>query len=474
MTFFSITDGVCEGVASHRIEHDHTTDGAQLTAGWTFADGRLEVFGDRLGLIPLFYWRGGGRLVVSDSIAEVVARVPSPRLDAPAVAVFLQLGFHTGENTPFEGVKTLPPGGSLRWNGTFTLKHPELPPHEPFTGSWEQAATRYVVLFEAAIARRAQLGVGRLTVSGGRDSRHILLELLRQGYRPPVLITQDRPVNTDLEVGRLLAARAGIEHIAITPCRDSLDDELTKNRWNHYLADENAWYLQIAEHLSGPIFDGLAGGMLSGTDMFRADELTERLRSADPRASARALLAAIGSKLDVLNPKFRLRWSQGVAVDALATQIARHRNAPNPLTSFLFWNRTRREIALIPLCIAARHAPVRLPYLDPPLMAFLSSLPHPQFSGTGFHDFVIERTYPDFRDIPYGTKRKRRSSFRQALRQVAAGLRFGANPTFAKSEVAKTVLATLVTADARPVAGWLYRALPIIQACAELGIDPAR
>ena len=472
MTWISFDHGGWSGTPQHEIAHDETDDaGPSLVAGWRLRDRGLEVYADRLGLIPLFWHGDSQRIVVADDIAEVVARIPHPSFDAAAVAVFLQLGFYIAQDTPFSGVQVLAPGERVIWtDGRLSRTTPTLPIAQPYPGGWDDALPRYVKLFEQAVARRARRGVGRLTVSGGRDSRHLLLELLRQGHPPPAIITQERPVNNDLDIGRVLAEQAAIPHIALTPIRDGLREELLKNRSSHFLSDEHSWYLQIVPHLLGPLFDGIAGGMLSGTDMFQGDRLLAAMRERDPIDAARGVLAVLGSRLHMLADDYRRRWSRELAAEALARELVRHREAPNPVTSFLFWNRTRREIALIPLCIAAPRAPVRLAYLDADLMAFLFSLPHTRFSGTGFHSYVMERTYPAFAKVPYGEKRKRPRTLALALEETVAALRFGFAPLLERPRSAARVVQTLLSMDSTCISGWLYRVLPLIQASRELGV----
>jgi hypothetical protein len=472
MTWVALTLRGAEGTREHRVAHDDTADaGPTLTAGWRLEGDRLEAYGDRLGLIPLFWYCDAQRIVVADTLAELVQRLPQPRFDDAAVAAFLQLGFYLGEDTPFEGVKTMAPGGRIRWqHGCTQVEAPALPIRQRYGGTWDSALPRYVELFEYAVARRARLGVGRLPVSGGRDSRHLFLELLRQGTPPPAVLTQDRPVNNDFAIAQRLASRAGIPHIAIAPLRDGIAEELQKNRWNHYLSDENAWYVQIAPYLAGPLFDGLAGDALSGTDMFEADRLGTAMRKDSAAAAAQAMLDVVGSGLRFLGDALRARWSRDLATQRLALELERHMHAPNPTTSFLFWNRTRREIALIPLTIAAREVPIRLAYLDVALMDFLSSLPYPTFSGTGFHSYVIERTYPRFADVPYSEKRKAQPSLRGALKECGNALHFGICPAVSRRTLWRTSAKALLTGQPGRVAGWLYRILPLLQAARELGV----
>jgi hypothetical protein len=474
MTWIAIGPQGVAGSRCHALAHDDTWDaGPTLTAGWRMDGDRLEVHADRLGMIPLFCFHDDSRVVVADDIAELLAQVPRPRFDDAAVAVFLQLGFYVGDDTPFANIKVLAPGATLTWeHGKAGLDVPPLPFSEPFGGGWEEALPRFTELFEHAVSRRARLGVGRLTLSGGRDSRHLFLELLRQGTPPPAVITQDRPVHTDLDIARRLASRAGVPHIAVAPFRDGLAEELQKNRWNHYLSDENAWYLQIVSHLSGPLFDGLAGDILAGTNMFPWDRLSAAMSEKSPAGAANALLGVLGSGLYFLRAPFLKRWSREVAAERLAVELERHRHAAHPSSSFLFWNRTRREIALIPLCIAGRHVPVRLAYLDPPLMAFLSSLPHPAFSGADFHSYVMARTYPRFADVPFAARRKRPRSLARALEECEVALRFGFSPAVARVPCVKSMVKALIGGQPTRLA-WLYRVLPLVQTSRELKVPLA-
>ena len=103
-------------------------------------------------------------------------------------------------------------------------------------------------------------------------------------------------------------------------------------------------------------------------------------------------------------------------------------------------------------------------------MAFLFSLPHTRFSGTGFHSYVMERTYPAFAKVPYGEKRKRPRTLALALEETVAALRFGFAPLLERPRSAARVVQTLLSMDSTCISGWLYRVLPLIQASRELGV----
>ena len=92
----------------------------------------------------------------------------------------------------------------------------------------------------------------------------------------------------------------------------------------------------------------------------------------------------------------RRRFSIEKAHEQVAAEAARHVQAPNPVGSFYFWNRTRREIALSPYALFAGVPTVYSPYIDHALFDHLASLPAEFFLDHTFHDDTIRRAYPRY------------------------------------------------------------------------------
>ena len=59
----------------------------------------------------------------------------------------------------------------------------------------------------------------------------------------------------------------------------------------------------------------------------------------------------------------------------LRAELAKHADAPNPVASFFFWNRTRREVSLIPYGLLRTIPTVHSPFLDHDLYDLMTSLP---------------------------------------------------------------------------------------------------
>jgi hypothetical protein len=133
------------------------------------------------------------------------------------------------------------------------------------------------------------------------------------------------------------------------------------------------------------------------------DELAARLLRSLSRSDEAFLMR-------VVREPFRAALSFDRAVSRFAVELERHRAAPDPIKSFNFWTRIRRELALVPHGMMRRVPTVYTPYLDHDLYDFLSSLapdvmsPTLSASDKSFHSLAVLRGYPRFAHIPFEDK----------------------------------------------------------------------
>src|SRR5690606_25556479 len=136
--------------------------------------------------------------------------------------------------------------------------------------SRDDAMARYAELFRAAVARCLPVE-GRLCVplSGGRDSRHILLALHALGVRPHACVTLEhlpgRP-NEDARIAALLARALEVPHVVLTQPRFYVGNMLRNLRDSAMCADEGAQLPPLTDWLhahADALFDGVGGDVMS-------------------------------------------------------------------------------------------------------------------------------------------------------------------------------------------------------------------
>jgi asparagine synthase (glutamine-hydrolysing) len=325
----------------------------------------------------------------------------------------------------------VPPRARLQWMPTgpqIVGTWPTVPRHHI---SRSEAVDGFIDLFRTAIARRPPQRAFELPLSGGKDSRHILFELLRAGHRPSACITLKHfppRSNSDVEIARIVAGRAGVPHRLIPQRRDRTAAEREKNQRTHFCAEEGVQWLALADRLpstSSETYDGIAGDVLSQS-MHLTAGLLERFDRGDVGGIASFMLSSEAISLPerairvLVPPVIHQSMSYDRARRRLERAISCHVDMPNPVGSFFFWNRTRREIALAPYGML-RDLVVHAPYLDRDLFDFLSGLPAAALLDRTLHTETIARAYPEYADIPFENRGGSEHN-RSAQRRFARGL----------------------------------------------------
>lgn len=384
-----------------------------IFARWHWNGTRLVVHNDRYGIHPLFWFQPpGGGIAVSTSLIRLLQLGASAELDTEALAVFFRLGFFVGDDTPFSAIKAVPPHAAFAWeNGKLECHGNPLPTPTSTQASRDDAIDHYIALFAQAMEKQTAVPENfAVPVSGGRDCRHILLELHRIGRRPTLCVSaRDNPPdpNQDPEIARQLCQELGFEFVVIDQQLSLLAAQIRKNRETEFCASAHGWYVALADFLNARfdgVYDGLAGDVWSQSS-FLDSRLHTVFRGRDTRAIATALVeknAASYSGLHrVLSGKLNKSASLEIAVHRIAREVGKHLDMPNPIASFFFWNRTRRMTALAPYGLLKGIRRVHAPFLDHDLFDFMATLPADMLMDRAFHTDAIARAYPAFAHIPY-------------------------------------------------------------------------
>ena len=436
-----ITGGTKQCLLGHRLGHASRDVADGIFVEWAWDGNRLRVSNDRYGIYPLFYTCHGKEIRISPSIQHVLKGHFPKDLNYPALAVFLRLGFFVGDDTPFEHVHVLPPASTLTWrDGRLDLERGPIESRMPpdIANNFDDAVDQYAELFRQAIARRPpERPEFTVPISGGRDSRHILFELLAQGHTPDLTVTvKSRPpsANEDIRIARMLAESLDLQHTEIDMPASFFKANLKDIELTHFCGSGHTWLLPVASYLKGrteTLYDGLAGSVLSGgfqvnerkIALFKEGALTELAEVLLGESRVEGFLVG------TLRGEVVKQASKSVAVERLAAELEHHQDKTHPLVSYIFWNRTRRYVSLIPFSILAHVPTVHCPYLDHDVFDFLMNLDARFSLGNAMHDETIRRTYPQHADLPFEDKNAPRPKdqdysayYRRAVRDFAGYL----------------------------------------------------
>ncbi len=390
--------------------------GQGIFARWHWDGTRLTAEVDRYGFFSLFYAIDGDRVRVSPSLLQLAALGAELKPDHRALAVFHRLGIFINDDTPYAGIKVLPPGGKLTWaNGKVTIDAPA-PTVKPNTISRAEAVDGFIDLFRQSITRTLDAWDGPiiLPVSGGRDSRHILLELAHQGRLPEACVTFHHggsQWNAEVKAARAICEAVGVRHDVLGYERSRQLDNIRALALTELCADEHAQMLPLHDYLldrTAASYDGIAGDVLTeGADN---PELFHKLfLECNFATIARMMMDGHGSIIsasgDPRGASALYSPSQEAhleAVDYVASTIATYADCPDPNQVFWLLNRTRREISFVARGILAPAQAVFAPYLDEDLVEFSLGLPFElKLGDLHFHDEMLFKAYPAYKDVPF-------------------------------------------------------------------------
>ncbi len=381
---------------------------------WNWDGTRFDLATDRYGIYPTYYFKEGASFGVSTSATELLKAGANAELDDTAIAVFLRLGFFLGEDTPFRQIRALPPGCRIsesadEWR---LQSSPFAPVKDGLAPTRSAAIAEFGKRFQTAVDRLVPGDQTRVCVplSGGRDSRHILLALLNGGNRPASCVTLKHfppKSNEDARIAAEVAAAVGVQHVIIEPHNDPIAAELKKNEMTNFCADEHGWSLALVNYVRdggfNVLYDGIGGDVLSA-GLFLTPENLNLYRRGKLLELAELLLGHEGRLPKMLTATAYHRWRRELALERLVTELSLYSSHPNPIGQFYFWNRTRREIALMFWSILGRDAHAFAPFLAAPVFDFLASLPVEYFLDYGFHTEAIAVSYPEYANLPYEVK----------------------------------------------------------------------
>lgn len=381
-------------------------------SNWKWDGSVFTCTNDRYGIYPIYYCDLGDRFWISSSIDLLLRQTGETELDDDAVAVALRLGSNIGDETLFRRIRAVPPNSTLRWQcGKLEIKSAPRVEYAVLSVSRDEAIDRFNTAFAEAIRVSApEEGSIVVPLSGGRDSRHILFELYKQGIVPDRCLTVRRRAGShdeDVRVAQMICKRLGLRHETVEQTIDRFSTECKKNAETGYSVQEHGWFVALRDFVEknewSNVYDGLAGDVLSA-GLFLAPERLAMFRNGAFVQLAESVLGPEGYIPGLLTSGSLKRFSRERAANRLKIELEKHASAPNPIGSFYFWNRTRRCVALSPFRLLREAPNVIVPFLEPRLFDLLSCLPAEHFLDHAFHTEAINRAYQELSDLPYEEK----------------------------------------------------------------------
>lgn len=429
----TLVEGSSECFVGQRIDRLNDAKTQGVFAKWEWDGASLKVTNCRYGFNPLYYFIRPDEICVSTSIRQLLDRGAPIDLDDEAISVFLRFGWFLGEDTPFRAIRAVPPNAEFEWrNGKLHVAGSYSIPKPDYL-SRDAAIDLFNDLFRQSIQRRLPGDAAFvMPLSGGRDSRHILLELVEQGAKPEFCFTADHiptRANEDARIAAILTRTLGLNHEILDQPKSRLRSEMKKNELTEFCAIEHAWAIPISEFCRGRIswlYDGLAGDMLTGG--VAAAKLNPENLTLYESGHFEELATEIYSWTEEISLKGWLqrewykKFGPDIATARICDELRRHSNAPNPVGSFHFWNRTRRGVSTYSFGILRDIPTVCCPYLDDDVYDLLASLPASMLLDGQFHTDAIHRAYPKFRNIPFEDKSASKQDSRTYYRNYAREL----------------------------------------------------
>lgn len=429
---------------------------------WRWDGQKLRAQVDRLGMFPLFYSELPNGIAISTSITELVKAGASVEMDWAALKLLFRAGFCVGCDTVFKAVKAFPVGGKLTWTPgclEVTECYPEIKLN---TLSRREAIDGYIDLFRSAVRKRIVEGAPiRLPLSGGRDSRHILLELVALGSPPACCYTSSYgTMQNDVEVARQLCSALGVRHVTtrIPANEDIARTELEKNELISFQALEHGWTWLVAQSMrdsDAVTYDGLDGDVLSAGH-FHDDENSRLYRAGRFEELARHLAPDV--PLVLIPPKWREAAAAADPYPALIEELLRYRHTQNPMMFFFLYNRSRRAVSVTIHNLWGRVLPAAyVPFLDRGVFDFLAGLPEDMFADKSFHTQAIARAHPGIGEMPFAKKRPFDRDLQR--RYASQGFRFAlsaSSPLLDRSAVLSRLGRSLFIRRYEPEAIWVF------------------
>ncbi|HUG42749.1 MAG TPA: asparagine synthase (glutamine-hydrolyzing) [Acidobacteriota bacterium] len=203
---------------------------------WDAVRSRLFLARDRIGIKPLYYWTDPNQIVFGSELSALVRHPKVPReIDLAALDQFLTVEYIPSPRTILQGVRKVPPGHWLRFDGSgVQLASYWDVPRRPFSGDKHEAMETLSGLVADAVDQClvSDVPLGAL-LSGGVDSSTIVAFMSRAVDQPvrTFSIGFDEQSYDELPFARQVSSRFGTLHQeeVLRPDLGAMAEELVRH-----------------------------------------------------------------------------------------------------------------------------------------------------------------------------------------------------------------------------------------------------
>ena len=311
---------------------------------WSEASRRLVLARDRMGIKPLYYYRGADDLYFGSELKAILEHAHIPRrLDERALDRFLSVNYVPGDRTLIEGIRKVPPGHLLEWSrGKFRMERWwELPREGARPNSLEAAKEELDGLLRESVREHlvsdVPLGVW---ASGGVDSSTILDYAAEQsGSKLKTFSVSFRGRSFDESpYFREMAERYGTDHHEFD-LNPETELESAIQDFAYYSDEPSAdagalpvWFLSrmSRQHVTVALSGEGADELFGGYETYQADRLARPLRLT-PRWLRRWVHGALERYVPVSDEKIGLEYKLKRGIEG---------SWLDPDEAHFFWNGT--------------------------------------------------------------------------------------------------------------------------------------
>ena len=208
-------------IQEHGIEKIYQLDGPFALFFWNEEQKCLIAATDRLGRFPIYYSRTSeGIYITTDLHSLFTSKMIIPNLRKKSIVDFLTIGFVTGDESIFEGIKRITAGEYLSCSFDNVEKRKYW---KPQYSNLIHDTEEMVHAFEKCTCRAIDFRPNSVVaLSGGWDSRATVAALKKSNANFTIM-TFGEFESTDVNIARSIAQKLNLNHEIISPEQDFFD-----------------------------------------------------------------------------------------------------------------------------------------------------------------------------------------------------------------------------------------------------------